>query len=193
MENKEFKPIKLSFNQYEYERACKDAELKLLALDHMLVWSANNGVYIKSKDLMKNFLYSPIPTFKSEWYRINSSKIELKVNQDKLLELCEVDIKELEALDEKVRKYDALITIVDDKKSKLFKYASSVSKEDFTIYTKDEKQNDKVVKLKKYLEALGEVAEITNVYPANICSGLSNIITYDVRDNKYIINHSMFS
>jgi hypothetical protein len=193
METKVFKPIKLAFNKYEYMRACKEAEEKLLALDKMLVWSANKGVYIKSKDLMKSFLYSPIPTFKSEWYRINSGKIELNVSIDKLLELLEVDIKELEALDENVRKLDALIVIVDDKKSKLFKYASSVSQEDYTIYTKDEKQNDKVKKLKNYLKSLEDISEFTKVYPANICQGLSNMITYDIRDQKYMINNSMFS
>lgn len=193
MENKEFKPIKLSFQKYEYERACKEAEEKLLALDKMLVWSANKGVYIKSKDLMKNFLFDPIGTFKEEWYRIHSGKIELNVSIDKLLQLLEVNINELEALDENVRKLDALIIVVDDKKSKLFKYASSVSQEDYTIYTKNEKENIKVSKLRKYLKSLEDVAEFTKVYPLNICNGLSNIITYDLRDNKYQINSSMFS
>ena len=103
MEDK-FKPIKLAFNKLAYKRACKEAEEKLHILDQMLVWCANNGTYIKTKDLMRDFLLDPIQTFKDEWYKIHSKKIELKVNLEKLLELTEVYISELHLLEEKYRK-----------------------------------------------------------------------------------------
>lgn len=185
---KEFKPIKLHFNKFEYKRACKEAEEKLHILDQMLVWCANNGAYIKTKDLMSSFLLDPINTFKQEWYKIHSKKIELKVNLEKLLELTEVYISELQLLEEKYRKLNAVISIVDDKKSKLFKYASLVKEEDYCVYTKDEKENDKVVKLKKFLKSLKEVEEFTTVYPANIQSGLSNAVRYDISENEYVIS-----
>ncbi len=188
MANTEFKPILLQFNKLQYNRACKEAEEKLLALDKMLVWCANNGTYIKTKDLMSSFLENPLTTFKQEWYRINSKKIELKVNADKLLELCEIDIRELEVLREGYRKYDAKIDIANDKKTKLFKYVSKVSKEDYSVYTKSADENDKVKKLKKFIDSLKQVQEFTKVYPANIQTGLNNAIRYDISDNEYIIN-----
>ena len=188
MEDKKFTPIKLHFDKLAYKRACKEAEEKLHILDQMLVWCANNNAYIKTKVLMKSFLLDPIQTFKDEWYKIHSKKIELKVNLEKLLELTEVYISELQLLEEKYRKLNADITIVDDKKSKLFKYASVVKEDDYCIYTKDEKENDKVVKLKKFLKSLKEVEEFTTVYPANIQSGLSNAVRYDISDNEYVIS-----
>ena len=192
MEDK-FKPIKLSFDSREYNRACKEAEQKLLALDKMLVWCAHKGVYIKSKDLMKEFLANPVNTFKQEWFRINSKKIDLKVNVDKLLELCEIDIRDLGVLREGVRRYNADIGIANDKKTKLFKYVAKVSKEDYSHYTKSESENKRVVKLKKFLNALEDVSEFTQVYPANIQQGLNNIIHYDISQREYVINSSMFS
>jgi len=187
MNNKDFKPILLQFNKLQYNRACKEAEEKLLALDKMLVWCANNGTYIKTKDLMSSFLENPLTTFKQEWYRINSKKIELKVNADKLLELCEVDIRELEVLREGYRKYDAKIDIANDKKTKLFKYVSKVSKEDYSVYTKSADENDKVKKLKKFIDSLKQVQEFTKVYPANIQTGLNNAIRYDISENEFVI------
>tara|TARA_Y100001938_G_C7977452_1_gene372529 strand:+ start:75 stop:656 length:582 start_codon:yes stop_codon:yes gene_type:complete len=193
MENKEFTPVKLHFDKWAYERACRDAEDKLMAIDKMSVWSANNGVYIKSKDLMYSFLDDPIGTFKDEWYRVNKEKIGINVNVDKLLELCDIDIRELDILREGVKRYDAKIGITDDKKTKLFKYYSIVKEDDYTEYTKSEKQNKQVAKLKKFIKSLKEVAEFTQVYPANIQQGLSSAITFDMRDSSYKINSSMFS
>mgnify|MGYP003140771936 CR=1 FL=1 len=193
MENTEFKPILLSFDNSGYNRACREAQDKLLAIDKCLVWCANNGVYIKSKDLMSSFLSNPVQTFKDEWYRINSKKIELNVNVEKLLELCEIDIRDLGVLREGVRRYNAEIGIANDRKTKLFKYVSKVDKESYSHYTKSEKENDKVLKLKKFLNALEDVSEFTQVYPANIQQGLNNIIHYNISDNEYVINSSMFS
>ena len=188
MENTEFKPIELSFNKFEYNRACKEASEKLLALDKMLVWCANNGAYIKTKDLMRSFLLDPVNTFQEEWYRLNSKKIELNVNVKKLLELCEIEILGLQLLEEKYRKLNADITIVNDKKTKLFKYASSVNKDNFKVFTKSKSENEKVGKLKKFIKALKDVEPFTKVYPANIQTGLSNAIKFDISENDYVIN-----
>ena len=142
---------------------------------------------------MSSFLSNPVQTFKDEWYRINSKKIELNVNVEKLLELCEIDIRDLGVLREGVRRYNAEIGIANDRKTKLFKYVSKVDKESYSHYTKSEKENDKVLKLKKFLNALEDVSEFTQVYPANIQQGLNNIIHYNISDNEYVINSSMFS
>ncbi len=187
MEDK-FKPIKLAFNKLAYKRACKEAEEKLHILDQMLVWCANNGTYIKTKDLMRDFLLDPIQTFQEEWYRINSKKIELNVNIQKLLELCEINILGLERLEEKYRKLQADITIVDDKKSKLFKYASVVKEDNYCTYTKNHSENNKVVKLKKFIKSLNEIEEFTTVFPASIQQGLSNAVRYDISENEYVIS-----
>jgi len=193
MENKEFKPVKLHFDKWTYNRACKQSEDKLIALDKMSVWSANKGVYIKTKDLMMSFLNDPVSTFKDEWYRVNKEKIGINVNVDKLLELCDINIRELEVLREGVKKYDAKIGITDDKKTKLYKYYAIVNEEDFTVYTKSAKENERVNKLKRFLKALEDVGEFTKVYPANIQQGLSNAVQFDLRDNKYVINNTLFS
>ena len=188
MEDKKFTPIKLHFDKLAYKRACKEAEEKLHILDQMLVWCANNNAYIKTKDLMRDFLLDPVQTFKDEWYKIHSKKIELKVNLEKLLELTEVYISELHLLEEKYRKLNADISIVDDKKSKLFKYASVVKEDDYCIYTKDEKENKKVDKLRRFIKAIKEIEPYTKVYPANIQTGVSNAIKYDISENDYVIN-----
>ena len=142
---------------------------------------------------MSSFLSNPVQTFKDEWYRINSKKIELNVNVEKLLELCEIDIRDLGVLREGVRRYNADIGIANDKKTKLFKYVAKVNKEDYSHYTKSESENVRVMKLKKFLNALNDVSEFTQVYPANIQQGLNNIIHYDISQREYVINSSMFS
>lgn len=193
MENQDFKPIKLSFNEQGYQRACKDAKDKLMALDKMLVWCANQGVFIKTKGLMKEFYSNPVGTFKAKWFELNSKKIELNVNVDKLLELCEVDIRQLQNLIAEVKQYRAEIGIEDDKKTKLFKYCSLVNKDDYTVYTKSKSENERVNKLKRFLKCLDDVGSFTKVYPANISQGLSNAVIYDFRYGKFVINNSMFS
>ena len=142
---------------------------------------------------MSSFLSNPVQTFKDEWYRINSKKIELNVNVEKLLELCEIDIRDLGVLREGVRRYNADIGIANDKKTKLFKYVAKVNKEDYSHYTKSESENVRVKKLRKFLNALSDVSEFTQVYPANIQQGLNNIIHYDISQREYVINSSMFS
>ena len=137
---------------------------------------------------MSSFLLDPVQTFKDEWYRIHSKKIELKVNLDKLLELTEVYVSELQSLEEKYRKLNAFISIVNDNKSKLFKYASVVKKEDYYVYTKSEKENQKVDKLKRFIKALKDIEPITTIYPGNIQQGVSNAIKYDISEKEYIIN-----
>jgi len=188
MKEEKFKPIKLHFDKLAYKRARKDAEEKLHILDQMLVWCANNNAYIKTKELMSSFLLDPVNTFKQEWFKIHSKKIELKVNLEKLLELTEVYVLELQLLAEKYSKMTSNIIIVDDKKSKLFKYASVVKEDDYCVFTKDQAENNKVVKLKKFLKSLKEVEEFTTVYPANIQSGLSNAVRYDISENEYVIS-----
>ena len=193
MENKEFKPILLFCDNSGYNRACKEAEDKLLAIDKCLVWCVNNGVHIKSKDLMSSFLDNPLQTFKDEWYRINSKKIELNVNIEKLLELCEIDIRDLGVLREGVRRYNAEIGIANDRKTKLFKYVAKVNKEDYSHYTKNESENERVIKLQKFINALEDVGDFTKVYPANIQQGLNNVVHYDISQSKYVINNTVFS
>ena len=105
-----------------------------------------------------------------------------------MLELTEVYVSELQSLEEKYRKLNAFISIVNDNKSKLFKYASVVKKEDYYVYTKSEKENEKVLKLKKFLASLKDVEEFTSVYPAHIQSGLSNAVRYDISENEYVIS-----
>ena len=188
MANTEFKPILLQFNKLQYNRACKEAEEKLHIIDKMLVWCANNSTYIKTKDLMNSFLQEPVNTFKQEWFRIHSKKIELKVNLEKLLELTEVYVLELQLLAEKYSKMPGKIIIVDDKKSKLFKYASVVNKDDYCVFTKSADENDKVKKLKRFIDSLKQVSEFTKVYPANIQTGLNNAIRYDLSENEFVIS-----
>ena len=104
------------------------------------------------------------------------------------MELCEINILGLERLEEKYRKLQADITIVDDKKSKLFKYASVVKEDNYCTYTKNHSENNKVVKLKKFIKSLNEIEEFTTVFPASIQQGLSNAVRYDISENEYVIS-----
>ena len=70
---------------------------------------------------------------------------------------------------------------------------AKVNKEDYSHYTKNESENERVIKLQKFINALEDVGDFTKVYPANIQQGLNNVVHYDISQSKYVINNTVFS
>ena len=187
----EFKPIEYGFNKVGYNQANKEAKEKLEILDEMLVWCANKEIFIKSKKDMQMFAISPVNHFKHLWYEKNSKKIELPINVDKLLDLMDINIFELQQLAIKYEKNRAELGIVDDKKTKLFKYAIQVDRNKFCQYTTSAEQNKKLKALQKFIKEVKAIEKIVGkVYPYDICNALGRgqHLGYDISSSEFKIN-----
>lgn len=186
----DFNPIEYSFDKVGYVRAEKEAKEKLEALDKMLVWSANHNVHIKTKKDMGMFAVDPVNHFKYLWFEKNSKKIDLKINVDKLLELTDINIGELISLKNKYERIRSEVGIVDDKKTKLFKYSVTVDRKRFARFTTSEEQNKKVRALQKFIKEIEKIdKDICKVYPFEMCRavGQTNFLRFNTSEGKYEI------
>jgi hypothetical protein len=64
--------------------------------------------------------------------------------------------------------------------------------EDFTTYTKNQLENDMLEASDDLMLALKKVGYFTKVYPLTITQAVSNFLLFDMKQNKYRINRTLF-
>ena len=67
-------------------------------------------------------------------------------------------------------------------------YFSVVNEDDYWVMTKNEEQNDKLIKANNLIQAIDMVSKYRKVYPADICRGTSGFLNFDFRRQKYYLN-----
>ena len=67
-----------------------------------------------------------------------------------------------------------------------------IDMEDFTTYTKNQYENDMLEAAGDLMLALDKVNHFSKVYPLTITQGISNFLLFDMKQNKYRINRSLF-
>ena len=136
------------------------------------------------------FAVSPVNHFKHLWYEKNSKKIDLDINIDKLLDLMDINVKELEQMAIKYEKEREILAIADDKKTKLFKYCIQVDRNKFARFTTSEEQNKKVKAINSFLKEVKKLEkDVCKIYPYDLCMALGggHLMRYNTRDDKYEI------
>ena len=120
--------------------------------------------------------------FKQEYYMLNKDKIKLDIRIEKILDLMDISLFELERIEADYRGNDAPIQFNNGVP------VPDIKMRDFEIYTKSSEENERLRDARAFIEALKRLSRHTKIYPLNIQSGTSNMVRYNMRSNEYSIN-----
>ena len=183
--SKKFTPKKIEVNHIAYNIAIKQAEAKIENFKAALNFAYNN--HVKEADLNDTaFNESFTQEFKRCFIKANSKKVNLSISYEKLLDLLSVNLDTLKELEYKHHENNAKIEIVDGET-----VASEVSIEDYTIYTRNESENERLEAKENLVKALNEVSRFTKVYPLSVIQATSNFVLFDITKNEYKLNRTI--
>lgn len=180
MSKKKFVPMKVQFRQEEHKRALSDAEAKLKLINEGLKWCEKH-VDIESID-RKGFLVDMEKEFEKQFLKQKGDIVKQSIAIDKLYFLLDVSIGELQEIQRQADRLRVKVYVKDED------YISAVVEEDYWMYTKNEEENEMLIKANNLISALDMISKYRKVYPYHICQGVSNFIGYDMRSGKYVLN-----
>lgn len=177
---KEFVKMKVYEDITSYNRAVKDAENKIKIIEVGLEWCAKH--IDTDKIDRKKFVTDMVAEFNRQvtLQKGDMTKVELAV--EKLHFLLDIHITELYSIQKQYESIEANVYVDNDD------FVTGVSLDDYTRYTQDEEENERVIRANQLIHSLDMVSKYVKVYPADIQRGTSNYIKYDLRQNKYIPN-----
>jgi|TARA_A100001015_G_scaffold34720_1_gene38442 hypothetical protein len=187
--NKPFRPLLVSYNKEEHKRIEKLIEEKLMLLDEASVWINNVFDRDDEKINMKKLHTNMVEHFYEIVLHVFSKVNQLGLSAEKLVEVKEIPISELVTIQEK---YDKIklqqpIKFVDNEPM------IKLQKSDFETYTTNEIQNKRVIYGNQFIKAVNDLQNSLGikVYPMPIAQATSRFITYDLRENKYMLNREV--
>ena len=180
MSKKPFVPMKVAVDSIGYNQAVKEAEDRIKVVQVALEW-CEKQVDINKID-RKMFLADMVAEFNKQLDSQKGDIVKQKIAVEKLHFLLDVSISQLMEIQKQYERFDAQVYVKDDD------FVSGVSLEDYTRYTINEKENEKLIKANLFIDAIDMVSKYNKTYPVDLCRGTSNFITYNFRENKYIPN-----
>ena len=184
----DFTPVKLDVNYDAYNKTVKDGEDFLKNFNAALSWVYSNHVDADTLSV-REFSLDMMLEFERVFMLQNSKLIKLDVSFEKLLNLLDVDISMLKEFQYKHSEnigIQAFFTNRDGETDDTLNVRIDI--EDFTTYTKNQKENDMLEAADNLMVALKEVERFAKVYPLTITQGISNFLLFDMRENKYRVN-----
>lgn len=165
----------VAFNEREYNRAIQDANNKIKRLKDALKWTSN---YIMVSNINKEkFAEDCI----AEFTRVFAEKWAVKypdIKANKLLELLDVPMAQLKALQTLIMAIQQPVKIVNDK------FEADVPKEAFTRYTKNEKENKMLAVVNKINAIVEEVQREQQVFKLTLAQSMPSLLQFDMVQNK---------
>ena len=165
----------VAFNEREYNRAIQDANNKIKRLKDALKWTSN---YIMVSNIDKEkFADDCVAEFTS----VFAEKWAVKypdIKASKLLDLLDVPMVELRALETLIMAIQQPIKVADNK------FVSDVSKEAFTHYTKNEKENKMLGVVNKINAIVEEVQREQQVFKLTLAQAMPSLLQFDMVQNK---------
>ena len=180
MKNKEFVKMKIYTDMDSYNRAVREAESRIKAVQVALEWGEKH-IAIDKVD-RKKFLIDVVEEFNRQLEIQKGDIVKQKIAVEKLHFLLDVHVSELVAIQQQYERFEAPIYVKDED------IVSGVSQEDFIKYTSTIEENERLIKANNLIDALSQIEKYVKVYPQDICRGSSNFVRYDLRENKYIVN-----
>lgn len=171
------------FDEDGYKRAGKWAMEKIVHFNDAKRYAEKHIVVADTEAFADSFTRY----FKDAFMSKNRDKIQLDISVEKLLDLMEVDIMPLVYLETKFNGNDSMLSF--DSPDGI--PAPIIDKTQFEIYTNSSEQNAVLRDTRGLIEAIQRVEQHTKVYPANLTSGTSNLIGYDMRKQTYYPNPSI--
>ena len=171
----DFKRQIVAFNEREYNRAMVDVNTKIKRLKEALKWTSN---YIMVSNIDKEKFADDCI---AEFTRVFTNKWKVKyegISADKLLMLQDVPMAELRALQTLIMAIKHPVKVVDDK------FEADVSKEAFTRYTKNEKENKMLGLVNKINAIVDEVQREQQVFKLTLAQAMPSLLQFDMVQNK---------
>ena len=183
----DFTPIKLDVDILAYNKANQEAEVLLSNFNDALSWVYDN--HVKEGDIsIEAFNDDMVMEFQKAFMKRNAKVIKLDVSFEKLLNLLDVDIDVLKEFQYKHHDNPQVAKVVQPDDKLMVK----LDMEDFTTYTKNQYENDMLEASDDLMLALNKVKHFVKVYPLTITQGVSNFLLFDMKQNKYRINRTLF-
>ena len=181
MKNKKFVPMIVYTDQRAYKNAQKQAEEKLKVLWSAFEWC---GQHINEDDINRqSFLDDMAKEFERLFVKKNKSIVNKKLSYDKLLFLLDVNTDRLLELQNKFNRYEAEIYVTEDNTD----FKCKVDSKDFTQYTKNQEENERLIVVNNLINALSLVERYAKVYPLTIQQATSQFVKFDITTNKYLM------
>ena len=163
----DFKRQIVAFNEREYNRAIQDANNKIKRLKDALKWCSS---FVMTSNIDKEKFADDCV---AEFTRVFVEKWAVKypdIKANKLLEL--------RALETLIMAVQQPVKVVDDK------FEADVSKEAFTRYTKNEKENKMLGLVNKINAIVDEVQREQQVFKLTLAQAMPSLLQFDMVQNK---------
>ena len=171
----DFKRQIVAFNEREYNRAMVEANTKIKRLKDALKWTSS---FVMTSNIDKQKFAEDCV---AEFTRVFTKKWAVKyegISADKLLMLQDVPMAELKALNTLIMAIQQQVKVVDDK------FVADVSKEAFTRYTKNEKENKMLGVVNKINAIVEEVQREQQVFKLTLAQAMPSLLQFDMVQNK---------
>ena len=183
----DFTPIKLEVDIVAYNKANEQAEALLNNFNDALSWVYDN--HVQEGDIsIEAFNDDMVMEFQKAFMKRNAKVIKLDVSFEKLLNLLDVNLDALKEFQYKHHDNPQVAKVIQPDDTLKVK----IDMEDFTTYTKNQYENDMLEASDDLMLALKKVGYFTKVYPLTITQGVSNFLLFDIKQNKYRINRTLF-
>ena len=183
----DFTPIKLEVDIVAYNKANEQAEALLNNFNDALSWVYDN--HVQEGDIsIEAFNDDMVMEFQKAFMKRNAKVIKLDVSFEKLLNLLDVNLDALKEFQYKHHDNPQVAKVIQPDDTLKVK----IDMEDFTTYTKNQLENDMLEASDDLMLALKKVGYFTKVYPLTITQGVSNFLLFDMKQNKYRINRTLF-
>ena len=172
---KEFKRQIVAFNEREYNRAMVEVNNKIKRLKEALKWCSS---FVMTSNIDKEKFAEDCV---AEFTRVFTKKWAVKyegISPDKLLMLQDVPMAELRALETLIMAIQQPIKVADNK------FVSDVSKEAFTRYTKNEKENKMLSLVERLNNVVDEVQREQQVFKLTLAQSMPSLLQFDMVQNK---------
>jgi CO dehydrogenase/acetyl-CoA synthase alpha subunit len=170
-----FKKQLIAFSVADYDKAVADAQEKIKRLYSALNWTAK---YILVEHIKLNeFMDDPM----KEFMRVFAEKWKVKypdIKPSKLAVLLDVPLEELSALKER---YMAIKQPIKVSKGV---YVANVSKDTYSIFTRNEKENKLLAQVNKLMAVVNEIEEDNKVYKMTLSQAMPNVLAFNMRTQE---------
>ena len=171
----DFKKQLIAFSETDYNKAVADAQEKIKRLYNALNWTAK---YILVEHIKLNeFMDNPM----DEFMRVFAEKWAVKypdIKPSKLAMLLDVPLEELSALKER---YMAIKQPIKVSKGV---YVANVSKDTYSVFTRNEKENKLLSQVNKLMAVVDEIEEHNKVYKMTLAQSMPNVLNFNMRTQE---------
>jgi hypothetical protein len=165
----------IAFSTADYNKAVSDAQEKIKRLYNALNFTAK---YILVEHIKLNeFMENPM----DEFMRVFANKWEVKypdIKPSKLAMLLDVPLEELSALKERY------MAIKEPIKVSKGKYVANVSKDTYSVFTRNENENKLLSQVNKLMAVVNEIEEDNKVYKMTLANAIPSVLAFNMRTNE---------